>query len=569
MAGPEIGGARLRQMLATGRLLREDAPWPFGDEAMGGVPDLAECPPDPALLAALRPGLLFRHDAVPLRREGEGVLFVGTRPGALPHLARAAEEARLGPVRAHRFASVTAAEIAEALEAVAPAQAEAALVRASPEDSCRTLGTPALLLAGCAAATGAALWAFPAQTILALLLLSGAALGASCALKLLAVIAAMLSRPGLPSPGHVILPTISVLVPLYREDRVTSRLLRRLEAVNYPRDLLDVRLVVEADDAITTRALARSALPRWITVVRVPPGPIRTKPRALNHALDGCRGSIVGIWDAEDAPDPDQLLSVADAFAVAPPDVGCLQGRLSLDADGRGWLARCFSLEYDAWFAVILPGLSRLGLPVPLGGTTLFLRREAIESVGAWDAHNVTEDADLGFRLHRRGWRTWLIDTVTVEEPPERAAVWVRQRSRWLKGYAATWAVHSRRPSALVRDLGWRGALAFQVLVGGTLVQFALAPLFWMFWPASVGFGTPLDGVLPPSVAPALIALFVASEIVGFWAYVVAAHRTGAPAKALWWPAMLPYFPLATLAAWKAAVELVVAPFYWDKTDHG
>ena len=569
MAGPEIGGARLRQMLATGRLLEGEELCPDGADPLGGIPDLAECPPDPALMSALPPGLLFRHEAVPLRRDRGGVLFAGVRPDALPDLARAAEDAGLGSAAAHGFAAVTAAEVAEALEAVAPAQACAALARTAPEDSCRTLGMPRTLLAVLVVLSAAATVLAPAAAILVLVLLSSAALAASCGLRLTAAIAALTSQGGPPRARPHRLPTISVLVPLFQENRVTTRLLRRLEAVDYPRDLLDVRLVVEADDAITARAIARSELPRWITVVRVPAGPIRTKPRALNYALDGCRGSIVGVWDAEDAPEPDQLRKVAATFAAAAPDVGCLQGRLSLDAKGRGWLSRCFALEYDAWFSVMLPGLSRLGLPVPLGGTTLFLRREAIEAVGAWDAHNVTEDADLGIRLHRRGWRTRLIDTVTVEEPPERVGIWIRQRSRWLKGYAATWAVHARRPGALASDLGPRGALAFHVLIAGTLVQFTLAPLFWLLWPAALGWEGPLDGSIPAGLRYGLIALALLSEATGLAVYVLAARRVGAPRRAWLGPTMLLYFPLATLAAWKALVELVVAPFYWDKTDHG
>ena len=568
MAGPEVSGTKLRLMLGSARPIAAADPVPGGIAALAEVPDLAECPPDPSLLSALPPGLLFRHEAVPLRRAGGGVLFAGVRPGALPALAAGAAAAGLGPAGAHRFVPVTPSELSEALEAAAPAQARAALVRTPPLESCRTLHARPLALSTLAV-MAAALAFVPAMVVLALLGLAATFLAATCLLRLLAAFAGARRDPAGTAPTPLRLPVISMMVPLHREDRVTCRLLKRLEAVDYPRDRLDVRLVVEADDRVTARAIARATLPHWITVVRVPPGPVRTKPRALNYALDGCRGTVVGIWDAEDAPAPDQLRRVAEAFAGAPHDVGCLQGRLSLDARGRGWLARCFALEYDAWFAVILPGLARLGLPVPLGGTTLFLRREAIEAVGGWDAYNVTEDADLGIRLHRRGWRTKLVDTVTVEEPTRRPTAWVRQRSRWLKGYAATWAVHARRPGALRRDLGWRGALAFHVLVAGAVLQFTLAPLFWLFWPAAFSLPGPLDGIVPAAVRWGLIGLFVLSEALGQAIHVVAARRVGAPRRAWLGPTMLLYFPLATLAAWKAVIELAIAPFYWDKTDHG
>ena len=568
MAGPEVGGAKLRLMLGSARPIGPVDPQAPGRVALAEVPDLAECPPDPALLSALSPNLLFRHEAVPLRRTECGILFAGARPNALPALAAAAEHEGLGPAAAHRFVPVTPSEIAEALQALAPAQARAALERTPPADSCRTLRARPLAL-GVAVGVAAALALRPGGAVLVLLALGALLLAATAVLRLLAAFASIRSAGDAPTVTPLRLPVISVLIPLLREDRVTCRLLRRLHALDYPRDRLDIRLVVEEGDRVTARALERAELPFWITVVRVPPGPLRTKPRALNYALDGCRGAIVGIWDAEDAPAPDQLHAIAGTFAAAPPDVGCLQGRLSLEARGRGWIAGCFALEYDVWFGVILPGLARLGLPVPLGGTTLFLRRDAIEAVGGWDAHNVTEDADLGIRLHRRGWRTLLVDTVTVEEPTARPAAWVRQRSRWLKGYAATWAVHARRPAALVRDLGWRGALGFHVLIGGAVVQFALAPLFWLFWPAAFGLAGPLDGIVPTGARHALVALFILSEAVGLAVAVVAARRAGVLRRAWLAPSMLLYFPLATLAAWKAAVELVVAPFYWDKTDHG
>ena len=157
------------------------------------------------------------------------------------------------------------------------------------------------------------------------------------------------------------------------------------------------------------------------------------------------------------------------------------------------WLSRCFTIEYATWFRVILPGLARMGLPIPLGGTTLFFRRTILDRLGGWDAHNVTEDADLGIRLARHGYRTELIPTTTYEEANCRPWPWVRQRSRWLKGYAVTWAVHMRNPARLWRDLGpWR-FFGVQVLFVGTLSQFITAP------PTMEPLGHRLRPVPPPA----------------------------------------------------------------------
>jgi cellulose synthase/poly-beta-1,6-N-acetylglucosamine synthase-like glycosyltransferase len=301
----------------------------------------------------------------------------------------------------------------------------------------------------------------------------------------------------------------------------------------------------------------------------VPEGKLKTKPRALNYALEFCRGSIIGIYDAEDAPAPDQIRKMVSHFHRRGPEVACLQGVLDFYNARANWLARCFAIEYAAWFRVVLPGLSRLGIPVPLGGTTLFFRRAALESLGGWDAHNVTEDADLGLRLARHGFRTEFLDSVTEEEANCRAWPWVRQRSRWLKGYAMTWATHMRRPALLWRQLGGKGFFGVQVLFLGTLSQFALAPLLWSFWGLSLGLQHPLAAALPEGGMQVLFGLFLAAELVNLGVGAMGVHRAGKPGLIAWLPMLHFYFPLASLASYKAFWEMAARPFYWDKTRHG
>ncbi|RBW45577.1 glycosyl transferase [Loktanella sp. D2R18] len=365
------------------------------------------------------------------------------------------------------------------------------------------------------------------------------------------------------------LPTITMLVPLYNETAIAEHLLARLSDLDYPRELLDICLVLEADDQTTRATLGRTTLPRGIRAITVPTGGIKTKPRALNYALDFARGNIIGVWDAEDAPAPDQLHKVANAFANAPPDVVCLQGKLDYYNASANWLTRCFTIEYASWFRVILPGLQRLGLALPLGGTTLFFKRDALHALGGWDAHNVTEDADLGIRLARHGYRTRLIDTVTEEEANGRAWPWVKQRSRWLKGYAITYLVHMRDPLRLWRNLGaWR-FFGVQLLFLGTLSQFMLAPLLWTFWLPALGFGHPLSSVLPSWAFWTLAGLFFSSEVIGWLVAYVALHKAEKRWLFKWAFSLTLYFPLGALAAYKGIFELLTKPFYWDKTTHG
>jgi hypothetical protein len=365
------------------------------------------------------------------------------------------------------------------------------------------------------------------------------------------------------------LPVITMMVPLYDEPGMIAPLMARLDRLDYPRELLDLCLVVERGDRATRGALAATRLPGWARAIVVPPGTPRTKPRALNYALRFARGDVVGIWDAEDAPAEDQLRRVAARFAAAPPEVACLQGRLTFYNVGRSWVTRCFAIDYAVWFSVVLPGLARLGLPVPLGGTTVFFRREALETVRGWDAHNVTEDADLGIRLARAGLRTEIIDTATAEEATAGVQAWVRQRSRWKKGYLQTWLVHTRSPLRAVAELGWRGFLGMQLLLLGGVANALLAPAMWTTGAMILGWRHPVQGALPGGGPWPLAAWITLLTLATLTLGIVACRRIGRPGLALWSPLLVIYSALASAAVLRALVDLAIRPFHWDKTAHG
>ncbi|MFD2174899.1 glycosyltransferase family 2 protein [Rhodobacter lacus] len=536
------------------------------------VVDLIAAPPDPRLIDLIGPEACLTGGFVPWRRVGALTLIATARPEDFAR-ARAQFPPGLGPCR---MVLAPEADIHTALlSRRQTALIRRAEIRVDPAQSCRSRNElrAARLALGTLAALGLGIALAPIPIFALLFGWALATLFATMGLKIAAASAEYLAqRRALLAPRRgprADLPMISILVPLFRERDIAARLVARLERLHYPRELLDILLVVEEVDTTTRAALASAALPRWMRVVTVPDGPIRTKPRALNYALSFCRGAIVGVYDAEDRPEPDQLHVVARHFAESPPDVACLQGILDYYNPRTNWLARCFTIEYAVWFRAVLPGLARLGLVVPLGGTTLFFRRDVLEKLGGWDAHNVTEDADLGLRLARFGYRTVLIPTVTEEEANCRPLPWVRQRSRWLKGYAMTWAVHMRDPRKLWRELGaWR-FFGVQVVILGTLSQFLLAPLLWSCWAILFGLWHPVAAILSPRLETLLLVSFVMTELVniavGAWAVRGAAHRHLIP----WVPSLHAYFPLSAVAGWKAIYEVIVKPFYWDKTAHG
>ncbi|MEO1238846.1 MAG: glycosyltransferase, partial [Pseudomonadota bacterium] len=524
---------------------------------------------DVRLIDQLGADRAVRDGILPLRRAG-AVTLVAAADAGRAETTRSRLEDLFGPVvlaQAHRRT------IDQALVQTRQGQlANRAETRTHPDYSCRTLGSrrAVVVLALVAVCVALAAVMMPVAVFGLLLGWASLCLLLSTLLRVSAAIAAGPDRtsraPCVPSAD---LPTISILVPLFRERDIASTLIERLSALDYPADRLDICLIVEKYDTITQAAVTETHLPKHIRQIVVPPGNLQTKPRAMNYALDFTRGDIVGIYDAEDAPAPDQLRVVAAEFAAAAPDVACLQGRLDFYNPRTNWLARCFTIDYAIWFRAILPGLARLGLAVPLGGTTLFFRRDVLNRLGAWDAHNVTEDADLGIRLARHGWRTQLIATTTAEEANCRLWPWIKQRSRWIKGYALTWAVHMRAPRRLWSDLGaWR-FFGFQIVFLGALSQFVLAPLLWSFWLVLLGLPHPLADALPGAVVMGLATLFFASELtnvaIGAWACRHERHRWLMP----WVPTMHFYFPLAALASWKGIGEIVRHPFFWDKTDHG
>jgi cellulose synthase/poly-beta-1,6-N-acetylglucosamine synthase-like glycosyltransferase len=541
------------------------------------IADLRAEPPDMRLVDVIGAQYCIQNGVVPWKRVGGATVVICSRPD---------EFDRLAPELTDRFGRVMRAvapedDIQAALIATRHrALARRAETRVAEHESCRTWRAgPAwrwvvAILAGVATVSIAAPLAgfalLVGWAVLTLIVNSGLKLGAAILhMRHRSRVDTGVPEPIPAGPGFLRLPTVSILVPLYKEREIAGRLVKRLAALDYPRELLDICLVVEEDDTLTHATLAQSALPRWMRQITVPRGAVRTKPRALNFALDFVRGSIVGVYDAEDAPEPGQIHKIVRRFAERGPSVACLQGMLDFYNPTENWLARAFTIEYATWFRIVLPGLERMGFAVPLGGTTLFFRRAALEELGGWDAHNVTEDADLGIRLARHGYRTELIETVTKEEANCRALPWIKQRSRWIKGYAMTWVVHMRTPRRLLMELGLRKFLGVQFLFLGTLSQFLLAPFLWSFWALPLGLPHPLVNAMPQAMFWVLAAVFASSELLTIAVGVLAVSRGEHRFLMKWVPTLHVYWPLATFAAIKGITEIVTKPFYWDKTAHG
>ncbi|MBU3197711.1 glycosyltransferase [Clostridium estertheticum] len=377
------------------------------------------------------------------------------------------------------------------------------------------------------------------------------------------------------------LPVYTILVPMYKESRVILALLENLELLDYPKHKLDIRLLVEEDDVEAQELLESQNLKYYYTIIVVPHSLPKTKPKACNYGLINARGEYTVIYDAEDRPDLDQLKKVYLAFARSPDSCCCIQGKLNYYNSNQNMLTRWFTQEYSMWFDLLLPGLMKLNIPIPLGGTSNHFKTDILKSLNAWDPYNVTEDADLGIRLYASGYTTGIVNSRTWEEANSRIGNWIRQRSRWIKGYMQTWLVHMRFPLRLWRQVGTRGMIGLQVITLATPILPLINPFLWfmlILWFTTHYHIIPMlfPGLIYYMAAIELIIgnfIFVFSNIVGVFWVIDDLQEKGNYAlsfKLVKYALLTPiYWALMSIAAYKAVWQLITNPFYWEKTDHG
>lgn len=374
-----------------------------------------------------------------------------------------------------------------------------------------------------------------------------------------------------PSLNDAQLPRYSLLVPLYREGEVLARLLERLSRLDYPRDRLELILLLEADDAQTRHALRALSNPPPFLHLVLPEGQPRTKPRALNIGLYFATGDLIAVYDAEDAPEPGQLREAAGKLASSAPEIACLQARLAISNSADNFLSARFALDYAGLFDVIKAGMARLGWPVPLGGTSNHFRTAILRRIGGWDAWNVTEDADIGIRLARFGYRVEDLNSSTWEEAPNSLQTWLNQRTRWLKGWFQTLIVHGRAPGPLIAQLGLfqtivTGSVALSLLLGALLY-----PILVVLLAARLGNGAPLGGgSLFFAFSDALVLILLGIGILIECLPAVLGLKRRRALHLLPYIALAPVtYGLISIAAWRALWELKSRPFHWHKTRHG
>jgi len=366
------------------------------------------------------------------------------------------------------------------------------------------------------------------------------------------------------------LPIYTILVPVYHEADVLPILVDAIAKLDYPKSKLDVKILLEEDDVETIDAARAGNLPSHFRLLIVPQGQPKGKPKACNYGLIQAQGEYVVIYDAEDIPEPDQLKKALIAFERSDERVACVQAKLNFFNNTQNLLTRWFTAEYSMWFDLFLPGLAASNAPIPLGGTSNHFNVARLRELGAWDPYNVTEDADLGIRMYKAGWKTAIVDSTTYEEANSRTYNWIRQRSRWIKGYVQTYLVHMRHPLTLWRALGPRAFMSFQLTVGGTPFVLLVNPLLWLL--TALWFLTHWGVIQQIFPAPVFylgaLALFFGNFTFAYLNMTGCLQRGayGLVRYALLSPL---YWILMSVAAWKGFLQLFYAASYWEKTTHG
>ncbi|MTH95962.1 glycosyltransferase [Roseibium sp. RKSG952] len=409
--------------------------------------------------------------------------------------------------------------------------------------------------------------------------LAGGLFGTACALSGWARVQAAVSTwddplaiafPERLYASDIIWPRYTVLVPLHEESRVVPDLVAHLGALDYHRRRLQILFLVEQEDEATYRAFPET-LPAHMELIRVPKGLPQTKPRALCYGLALANGDLVTVYDAEDRPDPEQLRKAALMFALLPKEVACLQARLTIDNPDEGFFARQFSIEYACLFDQLLPWCYRNNWPFPLGGTSNHFRREALDAVGAWDAYNVTEDADLGVRLARFGFRSGVLASSTYEEAPTHRKAWLAQRARWYKGWVQTFCVHMRDPGVMLRQIGTRRAVAMAAIFIASVAMIVLHPVFMSAFLIFMGLvSVDLASFRELSLPAVLLMIAGGAGYGGAIAASVAASVKRFGRLDLASAALIPvYWMFSGFAFYMAVLEFIWRPHHWSKTEHG
>lgn len=370
--------------------------------------------------------------------------------------------------------------------------------------------------------------------------------------------------------------SFSVLLPARREEKVIYETIQRVWNANYPNDLLELVVICHDSDVDTISEANRAIRKTGTQRVRVETfsGDKVNKPRGLNIGLERTSGSVVTIFDAEDDVDP-EIFNVINTVMEGGKrsgedgrtgENGIVQAGVQLMNFRDYWFSVHNCLEYFFWFKSRLHFHARVGM-IPLGGNTVFIRRDLLETVGGWDEDCLTEDADVGIRLSALGEPIKVVydaQHVTREETPDTLTSFVKQRTRWNQGFLqilkkGAWM----ELSGILKKLLALYTLSYPFFQGFVTILWAVAivMVFFVEVPVSVAIAS----FLP------LYALVIQMTITSVGAIVFAKEygmKCPPQTIASLCLTFIPFQIVLGISAIRAVYREVRQDYTWEKTEH-
>lgn len=365
------------------------------------------------------------------------------------------------------------------------------------------------------------------------------------------------------------LPVYTILIPLYQEEVVIGQIIKAMSAIDYPKNKLDIIITLEEYDLPTINAIKEANPPKYFKTLILPDVQPKTKPKALNVAFLRAKGEFLVIYDAEIIPDANQLKKAFLAFKKYP-EIGYLQTRLDHYNAEQNIITRLFNAEFSFYYDLFLPGLEKLGFPVPLSGHSTHFRKSALDKIGAWDPYNVAEDCDAGIRLYGAGYKTGILDSFSGEEATSNLTSWIKQRTRWMKGFMQTSIVHLRHPYHFKNEVGgWRNFFAFLLIVPGTvLINFLnlfnwIILLLWVITHSEI-----IKSFFPAQILYISVFSFILGNLVFIYLNILGVFGRQKYSLVKYMILSPLYWILLAIATVRAVAQIITKPHYWEKTKH-
>ena len=233
-----------------------------------------------------------------------------------------------------------------------------------------------------------------------------------------------------------LLEAVSILIPARNEELVIKKTVQRMLDLDYPENKIEIIIVNDGSTDNTANIVKEFAEQNSrIKLIDMPKGEIGTgKAHVLNVGLKHCNHKLIAIYDADNNPAPDTLKTMVPHL-LRDESLGAVIGKFRTINRHKNWLTRFINIETLAFQWILQAGRYHLSKVAILPGTNYVIRKSVLEACGGWDEKAITEDSELSVRIYEKGFRIkFLPVSITWEQEPENLSVWIRQRTRWVRG---------------------------------------------------------------------------------------------------------------------------------------